>query len=102
MAIKIMLGRTLDAKLRSAKDAGHDIGFKEAVEKVRQILQQKGKVYLEPVTMVGDYLTIMNNLFLNCQGPALNILPNKVKFDIVREVLFGKDIDDKGDKANGE
>jgi hypothetical protein len=48
----------------------------KAVGDVVALLRKKDKIYLEPVTMVGDGQIISESVFLGISGNAVTILPS--------------------------
>lgn len=63
--IKILTKRGLAEIKRNAKN--------QAVVDLIALLKQKDKIYIEPVTLVGDNQTIGNCAFIGISGNALTI-----------------------------
>jgi len=68
--IKILTKRGLAEIKNNAKN--------QAVVDLIALLKQKDKIYIEPITLIGDNQTLENCAFIGISGNALTVIPKTV------------------------
>lgn len=69
--LKIMTTKRYKAEMQACRDEE----YRKALIMVREIFKNKGSIYIEPLTLVGDNQIIHDSLFLFCEPYGVKIEP---------------------------